>query len=543
MAKAAAGAAPGRWKGAFQVDALAKTVEPRAAEPAVPGLRRAPRWRASLLLLAGATLLLLFSNGADTVALAAWLAPVLMLRFLRTSRPWVGLPAAYAAMVAAFAFGFRGMAPVPGALFYVVIAAFGLALFLPYLVDRLLAPRLSGLAATLVFPTAWVAAEWLLSRAPYGSWGSIAYSQYGDLALLQILTVTGIWGVTFLIGWFAAVANLVWEEGLGPGRARTWAIVCAATIAGAIAIGGVSLAVSAPTGQTVRVAGLSRRELPATAIPGASDRLSDSKATADDLASLRQAYAVTSDDLLARSEREMRAGAKIVLWGEANASVLKADEAALVARGQALAARYRAYLGMTLAVRRPGRQASIENRIVLVQPDGSIAWAFDKARPVPGGEAFMQVPGTGRLSVAATPYGRLSSVICFDADFPDLVAQAGALRTDILLVPSNDWPAIDPWHTQMASFRAIEQGVNLVRQTSQGLAAAYDYQGRQLAAADYYQAADQVMVAETPTQGRRTLYAVLGDWLAYGCMGGQALLAAIALGPWRRGGARGPRAV
>jgi apolipoprotein N-acyltransferase len=37
----------------------------------------------------------------------------------------------------------------------------------------------------------------------------------------------------------------------------------------------------------------------------------------------------------------------------------------------------------------------------------------------------------------------------------------------MLLDPSNDWPAIDPWHTQMASFRAIEQGVILVRHASQ----------------------------------------------------------------------------
>jgi apolipoprotein N-acyltransferase len=130
-------------------------------------------------------------------------------------------------------------------------------------------------------------------------------------------------------------------------------------------------------------------------------------------------------------------------------------------------------------------------------------------------------------------------VICFDADFPDLLAQAGALRTDILLVPSNDWRAIDPWHTQMASFRAIEQGANLVRQTSQGLAAAYDYQGRRIAAADYFQTADQTMIAEVPTQGRRTLYAMLGDWFAYACMAGLALLTGLALvrrrGPPARG--------
>jgi apolipoprotein N-acyltransferase len=92
------------------------------------------------------------------------------------------------------------------------------------------------------------------------------------------------------------------------------------------------------------------------------------------------------------------------------------------------------------------------------------------------------------------------------------------LRADIVLDPSNDWRAIDPWHTQMASLRAIEQGVNLVRHTSNGLSAAYDYQGRRLSAMDHYQTSDYDMVSEVPTQGVRTLYSRFGGWFAWLCL-------------------------
>jgi apolipoprotein N-acyltransferase len=153
----------------------------------------------------------------------------------------------------------------------------------------------------------------------------------------------------------------------------------------------------------------------------------------------------------------------------------------------------------------------------LIEPDGHVAWEYNKARPVPGAEAAMQIRGDGRLRSLDTPYGRLSSVICFDADFPGLLAQAGALRADIVLDPSNDWRAIDPWHTQMASFRALEQGVNLVRQTSQGLSAAFDYQGRRLSSMDHYHTADYVLVSEVPTRGVHTVYSRLRDWLAWVC--------------------------
>jgi apolipoprotein N-acyltransferase len=90
------------------------------------------------------------------------------------------------------------------------------------------------------------------------------------------------------------------------------------------------------------------------------------------------------------------------------------------------------------------------------------------------------------------------------------------MKPDVL-DPSNDWRAIDPWHTQMASFRAIEQGVNLVRQTSQGLSAAFDYQGRRLSAMDHYHTADYVLVSEVPTRGVRTVYSRLRDWFAWVC--------------------------
>jgi apolipoprotein N-acyltransferase len=134
------------------------------------------------------------------------------------------------------------------------------------------------------------------------------------------------------------------------------------------------------------------------------------------------------------------------------------------------------------------------------------------------------VLGDGKLRALDTPYGRLSSIICFDGDFPQLLAQAGALRVDVMLDPSNDWRAIDPWHTQMASFRAIEQGFNLIRQTSFGLSAAYDYQGRRLAAMDHYQTTDYAMISELPTKGVRTICSRLGDWFAWLCAAGLASL-------------------
>lgn len=148
----------------------------------------------------------------------------------------------------------------------------------------------------------------------------------------------------------------------------------------------------------------------------------------------------------------------------------------------------------------------------------------------------MQVRGDSKLRALDTPYGRLSSIICFDGDFPQLLAQAGASGADVMLDPSNDWRAIDPWHTQMVSFRAIEQGFNLIRQTSQGLSAAFDYQGRRLAAMDHYQTTDYALVSQVPTRGTRTIYSRLGDWFAWVCLTGLGSLTVLSLRQRQRHG-------
>jgi len=491
--------------------------------PDRPALTEGRSW----VWLAMAAALLLFSNGANNVPLAAWLAPVFMLRFVRRQGLKVGMPVAYVALVAGFAFQFRGMVPIPGVAYYIFLIVFGIPLILPYVIDRLVAHKLSGLAASFVFPTAWAATEYVLSLGPYGTWGSAAYSQYGNLALLQVLSVTGLWGATFLIGWFAAVCNWLWEEGLN--RARVGAWLCAGTIAAVMLLGGVRMALFPPSSQTVRVGSISKRKLEPGLSAEVSGRMFSGKATSEDMEALRSWATAMDDDLLSRAELEMQAGAKIVFWGETNALVLKEDEAALVARGGDMAAKYHVYLGMALGVWNRAKTPPLENKMVLIQPDGRVAWEYSKARPLPGGEAALQVRGDGKLRDLDTPYGRLSSIVCFDGDFPQLLAQAGALGVDVMLDPSNDWRAIDPWHTQMVSFRAIEQGFNLIRETSQGLSAAFDYQGRPLAAMDHYQTTDYAMVSEVPSRGARTIYSRLGDWFAWVCLVGLVLLTALSL--------------
>jgi len=217
------------------------------------------------------------------------------------------------------------------------------------------------------------------------------------------------------------------------------------------------------------------------------DALFSGTATQADRNLFRQAVAPIYNELLLRSGQEVQGGAKIILWPEYGAPVLQGDDAALISRASALARTTRTYLdlGLVVFLQQPVQSHFFLNETILIDPTGSIVWRYEKTHPIPALEANM-VPGDGKVMSVQTPYGRLSSVICYDMDFPDMVRQAGQSGADLMLAPGYDWREYDPYHTQMATFGAIENGFSLVRQASYGLAMTVDYEGHVLAASDYF---------------------------------------------------------
>ncbi len=481
----------------------------------------APSARWSYLWLAIGAILLVFSNGRWIIPLATWLAPVFLMRFVRTQKPVRGLILGALTHIAATTMYWQGMVPVPVvALYFLITGGYGLIFFLPYVADRLLTPRLKGLAATLVFPLAWVTVEYANSLAnPYGTWASLAYTQYGNLPLVQLVSVTGLWGLSFLITWFASVVNWAWEQGFDWPRVRLGVGLYVGILGAVLLFGSARVALFPPEADTVRVASLTpSRDLLAERQKIFDRFVSGEPMTDAQWESGRALWNTILDDLVERSQLEARAGAKIVVWPEGAASMWEEDEMANIERGRELARQEGVYLQMALGSIPPDFPNSlIGNKLIMIDPSGKILWEYFKAKPVPGEPV---VPGDGIIPTADTPYGRVAAVICFDMDFHALIRQAGQARVDLLLAPSADWKDIDRLHTQMATFRAVENGFSLARHTSNGLAIAVDYQGQVLATSDFFTTDPQVMVAHLPMKGVRTIYSVVGDLFAWLCVAG-----------------------
>jgi apolipoprotein N-acyltransferase len=488
------------------------------------------------LWLALAAIFILFSNGKWNIPVATWLTLVFALRFWRTQPLKRGFIIYTLVSIIPFYFAWQGVVPIPGIgyfIFVVILCVFNSSFFL---IDRLLAPRLKGFASTLVFPLAIVTMQYIMTIvSPYGSFGSLAYTQYGNLPLLQILSVTGLSGITFLLAWFASVVNWAWEKQFEWKQVWRGVVTYAGILAMIVIAGGASL-IAPTSSDTIRMAAI-----PATEIfemsqdtRDSAERFQSGNITETELESIRTEFNANIDDLLERSEREASAGARIIFWSEGAGYVLEQDETALIERGGMLASQEGIYLGMALATLKSG-QTLVDNKIVLIEPSGEVAWQYFKARPVPGEPS---VRGDGEILTLDTPYGKIAAAICFDMDFPNLIRQAGEAGVDVMFNPANDWEEVAPLRMRMATFRAIENGFSLVRPTSHGFSVATDYQARVLGLTNYFTSEDPVMVAYIPTKGVTTIYSRIGDLFAWLCIAG--LVAAIGWVVVRRKSAQAP---
>lgn len=457
----------------------------------------------------------------------AWLALILVLHATRSLPTVEGALYLWLAASVTLAIGERATIPAPVPAYFLVVVMAAATIALPFAIDRVCVTRFGtrGFGPALVFPIAFVTTEFLRSRlTSAATWISIAYTQYGALPLMQVAAFVGIWGITFLISWFASTFEPAWS-GTEWSAIRRPLFAFAAVFGTVVMLGAARVAVAGTDRPSMRVATLNR---PIDLfVPGEITRITEGRVTPDDKPAVDAKLAKLQEWFLDGSRREARAGARLIVFPEQSLLVFREDEASFVGRAQRLAAEERVYLAMGMATIHLGDRLPLENKVLLVDPSGRILLSSLKTHAVPGWEAGIMKHGDGRLGVVATPNARIAAAICYDADFPEFIRQAGRASADLLILPANDWQAIKHVHFQMHAFRAIENGVPVVRAASSGLSGAVDAWGRVLAVSDFFAPGDRTMTAQVPVGGVATLYAKTGDLFAWLCVA--VLVAALVI--------------
>lgn len=466
----------------------------------------------SYLWLAIAALLMVFTYGMYRNPLAAFLAPVFLLRFFRAQRVGRGYLLVILALAVSSAISWWNLSyGIPIAIriiFFGVIVGFLCSV--PYLLDRVLVRRFQGFAATLVFPLANAGFEFLnMWPNPNTTYGSMAYSQFSSVYLTQLLSITGMWGVIFLVSWFASMVNWIWEEGVAWQRIRRGVAVYAGVMLLVLLYGMVRLTVFQPDPGTARIHAIVGPERNFDTWSQELTRL-----VRTDPAAAKASIEASNNRYFDATVREARAGAQMVVWPELAALVYQEDLDALMERARTTARQEGVYLAMGVGLISTDPTALIikENKLVMLDPQGQVVIDYSKY-----GCIFAFGMYTAQIPTVDTPFGRVGGVICCDLDFPYVIRQASQKSVDILLVPSwEPTPESIPVHSQMVAYRAIENGVSIFRPTIAGVSLGIDPFGRTLGTMDATRATERVFVVQLPNHHVFTIYSLVGDlfgWL------------------------------
>jgi apolipoprotein N-acyltransferase len=261
------------------------------------------------ILAAGATVLsataLWFGTGLHPVWWIVWLAPVPM--FLVS--PSMGAPSVFGIAAVVWFVGELNLwhylhsvgLPLPVALASLLIPAamFGLAVAL----FRGFLKRGSVWRAALVVPTFWVTYEFLsASASPHGTFFNLGYTQMDCLPVLQVVSLTGIWGISFCLFLApATIAALASKAGRATERKSLAGAVVAVLLA-MMAYGSWRLSSTPPAEHSVTVALVAsdlyprNRDAAMKLLQGYSAKVDALAAKGPQLIVLPEKIAVVSDD-------------------------------------------------------------------------------------------------------------------------------------------------------------------------------------------------------------------------------------------------------
>jgi apolipoprotein N-acyltransferase len=503
-------------------------------------------WRSGYLLAIVAGLLLAVAFPKPGVAGAAWIAPALLLFAARGKNGADAFRAGYVGGLVFWLVSLYWLLLMPATGFpilaWLALSAY-VALFFGawvWLVSNFkfqISSWLGRVRWTLAGAAAWVALEWLRGWLISGfPWSFLGASQFKLVPLLQIAAVTGVFGVSFLVVWLSlalyAAAEMIFHN---PSKRHVWQaeIVLPLTATVLLFVGGMFVVNRDPAAEKTLHIVCVQPSVPQTLIWSPTE---DEK---------------RFTELLAVSHRAVTNGTDLLVWPESGVPMFDGVYTAVSRFAQS----------NHVAILFNGDDAEFRpdatnffNSAFLIQPDGKCAGVYHKQKLVIFGEyvplarwlPFLKylTPIEGgwtagdRPVVFAGENFTVAPLICFEDVFPGTTRAAAAAGPDLLINLTNDgWfgESAEQWqHLANAVFRAVENGVPLVRCSNNGITGWIDAHGRvreMLRDKSGSEYAAGALMAEIPLPAQKsepTFYQRHGDWFAWGCT-------AVVLGAWFAG--------
>ncbi|MCK8495509.1 hypothetical protein M0L20_26830 [Spirosoma sp. RP8] len=379
-----------------------------------------------------------------------------------------------------------------------IIPALLLTLALAYVFARIIVwsttitHHLDSWYTVFTYPVLMTSFEYLVGTfSPDGTATSIAYTQADMVPLIQIASVTGSLGITFLVSFFPALVALgCWAYQ----RNRHW---ISYLVSSAFLVYGLSFLYS-----WYRISGqkpLSGFKVGLVALEESRHHKAQ-QATAGQLKRLLDDYSQAISSAVAQ-------GATVVVLPETAIRLSLDTYQPVIASLKRTAHRYEVDLVDGLA---DFSQPQARNSALVINGKGEIVADYTKNHLVRGFEGhFTAGDQVGLFKLAGQKAG---VAICKDLDFPGTMRRYGNEPITSLFVPANDF-VVDAWlHSRMALVRGVENGFSLVRTARQGRLLVSDGLGHVLYEANTSAGNKAVLIGSIPASPISSFYTKTGNW-------------------------------
>jgi len=395
------------------------------------------------------------------------------------------------------------------------------------------------LPPVIVYPVCYTAMEFLF---PFIFPWHLGAGLYEVLPVIQICDLFGVYGVTALV---VVVNAALWEVLHALGRGRPFP---RASAAAALALVGLTLVYGVWRVRAIDAQrGLAERY--AVGIVQPNIRIEEKQSP------------LLQSDIWRRYQRlstgVVNRGAQLVVWPESAVHFAYDPEA----RPQSFSGVLRR---LVQSLGRPllfgtwsmGRDAP-RNTAHLLSPEGGVAGRYDKMRLLAFGEYLplshwfpvlqKWIQGVGdfepgdRIEPLCWQGVCFGVLICYEAILDGPSREFASLGTRFLVNITNDaWfgqTRCPEQHLMLASFRAVENRLWLVRVANTGISAFVDPVGRILQRTPLFEVADRIQTIEL--LDIPSLYKAWGDWFPWGCA--LCALILLVLGLFRKRGQSGAK--
>lgn len=452
--------------------------------------------------------LTLLSYGIFNTGICAWIFAIPLIRYINKRPKWSSIISMLIGMIIVANITFFRLVVDDFNIMNQVYCTFnGIRMWFPFFV-YFLCRRYGAkkIISYYAFPATVAVVEFFIDNPFVSVMTSLSVSQFWNIGLMQLASVTGVVGVSFVVTLFASIVNYIWEEGLRWDTVVN--VICYGIVVVVItSVGMMNVEKITTNDQTVRVA---------ASLENFNTLFEDESIMARYSGTDEEKMFQANIDIITeRAGQAVQNGSTLLVFPEDAFACYESSADQYLEQAEGIAKEYDINILLPLLRLPEVEGGKSKNTLNFIDHNGELLNTYMKNHLVPVVEEPETERGDGKTPTVEVDGVVYTYLIC--ADYTSNKYAYNGRKADIFLNPSFDWEAFQYFTSYAIQARAIECGFSVLRNPVNGNIILYDVFGRPLHMSNAMNVHTGMIYLDIPKEGRQTIYGATGNWFPWIC--------------------------